>query len=156
MTNFKQLEQKEYDEVWDKFYALFHFNPSVSHFPAIKTSKPQLKLDIKSCFSPNYPVDQLEQFAINLFNKISNDGDRLYALNWHHDCYDFDPKKQMDKNEFGEWIVPVLPNGDYYIFLTKDFGNIWFGHPWEQTIALIGDSIVKHGQEMKNFLLEIE
>lgn len=31
-----------------------------------------------------------------------------------------DPRKQMDKDEFGEWIIPVLLNGDYYIFLTKD------------------------------------
>jgi hypothetical protein len=149
MTNFKKLNQEEYNKVWNKFYELFHFKPSVNDFPAIKTNRPQLKFDIKDCFSPNYPLDKLEGFAINLFTKISSAGDRFYALDWQHECYDFDPREQIDRDEFKDWIVPVLPNGDYYIFLTKDFKNVWFGHPWEQTITLIGDDIVKHGQKMK-------
>jgi hypothetical protein len=149
MTNFKQLNQEEYDKVWDKFYDLFHFTPSVNHFPAIKTNKRQLKFDIKDCFSPNYSLDKLEGFAIKLFNKISRPGERLYALDWQHECYDFDPREQMDRDEFEDWIVPVLPNGDYYVFLTKDFNNVWFGHPWEQTITLIGDDIVECGQKMQ-------
>jgi hypothetical protein len=148
MINFKELSQEECDKVWDKFYDLFHFKSSVNHFPALNTNKPQLKFDAKDCFSPNYSLDKLEDFAINLFTKISKAGDRLYALDWQHECYDFDPRAQMDRDEFEDWIVPVLPNGDYYIFLTKDFNNVWFGHPWEQTITLIGDDIVEYGQKM--------
>ena len=31
--------------------------------------------------------------------------------------------------------------------------NIWFGHPWEQTITLIGNDIVKQAQKLnKDFL----
>ena len=110
---------------------------------------PQLKFDIKDCFSPDYPFNKLEQLALNLFDKISKPGDKLYALDWQHQCYDFDPRQEMDRNEFGEWVIPIFPNGDYYIFLTKDFNNIWFGYPWEQTITLIGDNIVKYGRQLK-------
>jgi len=143
MVNFRRLNQEEYDKVWDKFYELFHFRPSISIFPAITTDRPQLKFAIKNCFSQNFPLGKLEEYALNLFTSISKPGDRFYALDWQHECYDFDPREKMDKDEFDEWIIPVLPNGDYYIFLTKDFNNIWFGHPWEQTITLIGEDITK-------------
>jgi len=52
----------------------------------------------------------------------------------------------MDRDEFGEWVIPILPNGDYYIFLTKDFRNVWFGHAWEETITLIGHDLVKQAE----------
>ncbi|HLK30894.1 MAG TPA: DUF2716 domain-containing protein [Puia sp.] len=153
MTNFRLLNQDEYDNVWNKFYNLFHFKPSTNHFPGISTKQPELKFDIKNCFSQDFPLDKLEEYALNLFTAISKPNDRLFALDWQHDCFDFDPREQMDRDEFGEWVVPVLPNGDYYIFLTKDLNNVWFGHPWEQTITLVGKDIVKQGQKLKpNFL----
>jgi len=155
MINFSLLDQEEYDKVWNKFYELFHFHPSTTHFPGITTDRPQFKFNIKNCYSQDFPFSKLEEFALSLFISVSKPGDRLYALDWQHECYDFDPRRQMDKDEFGEWKVPVLPNGDYSIFLTKDFYNIWFGHPWEQTITLVGEDIVKEAQRRDyNFLTE--
>jgi hypothetical protein len=150
MTNFRKLSREEYDQVWDRFYDSFKFKPSINEFPAITTDRPQLKFNIANCFSPGYPLDKLEEFAISLFHNISRPGDRLFALDWQHECYDFDPRKEMDRDEFGDWIVPVLPNGDYYIFLAKDFNNVWFGHPWEQTITLIGDEMVANARKIQN------
>ena len=150
MTNWKQLSDQEQDEIWNKFYPTFNFRPSVSEedFPSILSSLPLLKFDISNCYSTDFPLDKLEQIALKLFDKISNTGDRLYALDWQHECFDFDPRKFMDLDERNEWIIPIFPNGDYYIFLTKDFKNMWFGHPWEQTITLVGNEIVKFGTEM--------
>lgn len=34
--------------------------------------------------------------------------------------------------------MPVYPIGDYYAFLTEDFSEGTFGHPWEQTLCVIG------------------
>ena len=150
MTNFKELSQEEYNEVWDRFYDLFQFKPSTKQFPGISSRKPILKFDIQSHFTPTLSTDKLEDFAIHLFKHISNPGDRFYALNWQHDCYDFDPREPMDRDEFNHWVVPVLPNGDYHIFLTKDFNNLWFGHPWEKTITFIGDEIVRQMQKNKS------
>src|SRR5690606_7547036 len=116
MNNFRKLNSEEYNKTWDKFYDMFHFKPSTNQFPAIRAFEPQLKFDISKCFSADYPYFKIEQFALNLFTSISEPGDRLYALDWQHECYDFDPRAQMDRNEFTEWIVPVLPNGDYFIF----------------------------------------
>jgi len=139
MKNFRPLDKDEYEQVWDKFYDLFDFKPSTTNFPAIKTISQQLKLNISDCFSADYPFDKLEQWALTLFCRISNSDERLYALDWQHEFYDFDPRQEIDKDEFDEWTVPVFPNGNYYIFLTKDFKNVWFGHPWEQIITLIGN-----------------
>jgi hypothetical protein len=146
MLNFKELNKLEYLNVWDQFYHLFHFKPSVNQFPAIISDLPQLKFDIKDCFVPSYNVKKLEEYAINIFKKISKKNEKFYALDWQHNCYEFNPRLLIDRNEFDEWIIPVLPNGDYFIFMTKDFRNLWFGHPWEQTITLIGFDIVKEAQ----------
>lgn len=156
MMNFRPITEEESIKVWDKFYDLFDFNPSVSAFPAVKSAMSQLKLDIKDCFSSDFPFNKLEQLALKLFEQVSKPGERLYALDWQHECYDFDPRQAMDRNEFDEWIIPIFPNGEYYIFLTKDFTNIWFGHPWEQTITLIGDNFVKLGRQLKEDFKEIK
>ena len=147
MKNFTLLDQEEYESVWNNFDNLYNFKPSVKHFPAVDTHQPQLKFNITSCFSEDFPMEKLEDYALKLFQSISKPGDRLYALDWQHDSFHFDPRKKMDRNEFEEWIVPVLPNGDYSIFLTKDLKNVWFGHPWEQAITLIGLEIVTQSRE---------
>ena len=153
MINFKKLDKAEIDMVWDRFENLFHFKPGINNnifFPAIKTSKPKFKFSVKHCFSLDFSMTKLEAFALSLFDEITSPGERLYALDWQHECYDFDPRREMDRNEFDEWIVPVLPDGDFYIFLTKDFNNVWIGHPWEKTVTLVGENIVNHGQRMRS------
>lgn len=143
MKNWQQLTEIEQKEVWDNFYRIFDFSPSIDNFPGIRTSLPYKKYSITKYFSSDVSTAKLEDLALTLFTKISNPGDRLYALDWQHSCYDFDPRLEMERDEFGEWVIPILPNGDYHIFLTKDFKNVWFGHPWEQTITLIGQDIVQ-------------
>ncbi len=40
------------------------------------------------------------------------------------------------------WSIPVLPDGDYYIFLSPDFRFGTFGHPWEETICVFGQELL--------------
>jgi hypothetical protein len=35
-------------------------------------------------------------------------------------------------------LISFIPDGEYYIFISKDHQNVWFGHPWEKTVTLIG------------------
>jgi hypothetical protein len=144
MANFQPIAEVEADLVWNKFYALFKFNPGPTVFPAIHSGQPQIKLDISELFNDVRLIKELEVAAHSVFIRISEPGERLYALDWQHQCYDFDPRKPFERDEYNDWIVPVFPNGDYYIFLKKDFSNVWFGHPWEQTVTLIGSSIIDH------------
>jgi len=146
MNNWQRLNEKETGHAWDNFYRLFDFFPSIDKFPGIRTSLPQIKYSITKYYSTETSFSNLENVALVLFNSITNPGERLYALDWQHDCYDFDPRGEMERDEFEEYIIPIFPNGDYYIFLTKDFKNVWFGHPWEQTITLIGHDIVQQAE----------
>jgi len=143
VKNWRLLSNDERKHAWGNFYSLFDFKPSIKRFPGIRTELPKKKFSIEKYFTENVPFDKLEDLALSLFVSILKPGQRLYALNWQHDCYDFDPRLEMDRDEFDEWIIPVLPNGDYHIFVTKDFQNVWFGHPWEMTITLIGCHLLK-------------
>ncbi len=148
MKNFQQLKDSIEDSIWERFYQLFQFAPSTTVYPAIKTDKPYLRLDISKVFGDSRLIEKLERTAIELFIHISSPGERLYALVWQHQSYDFDPRQPLEKDEFDEWIIPILPNGDYYIFLESEFDNVWFGHPWEETITLVGSSMIQRWEEI--------
>ena len=40
------------------------------------------------------------------------------------------------------WRIPVLPDGEYSIFLPSDQSWGWFAHPWEQTIRVFGEPLL--------------
>ena len=37
----------------------------------------------------------------------------------------------------------VYPDGDYYCFFSPDMSEGTFGHPWEQSLCVIGDRLIK-------------
>ncbi len=82
--NWQKLSDKEYNLIWDKFYADFNFKPSVNIFPAIQTDLPYLKLDIFKIWL-DYPDDYYDKF-IELGEKlilyICQPNDLIYAIDW--------------------------------------------------------------------------
>ncbi len=67
----------------------------------------------------------------------------IYALDWQHECYLFNPHAPIDKDEFGEWLVPVIPNGDYCFFIHQDFQWGLSGDPRQQTITVFGSPLIR-------------
>ena len=153
MTNWTPISQNDNDKFWDKFYADFSFKPSVdpTYWPSIKTDKPNIKIDITDLWGDTYDEENwvsLIKKGINSFVSISNPQDEIIVLDWQHECFNVNPRQitvdTMLPNDNTSIMVPsFIPDGDYYIFLTKDFENIWFGHPWEKTITIIGDKLIK-------------
>ena len=148
MNNWSILSKKDYDYVWDKFYAEFSFKPSIyeSDWPTIQTDKPNFKFSIKNLFGDSYneliDIDFLQK-AIDTFIEITIQEEEIFALDWKHECYYINPRKLTPNIMIGlESSISFIPNGDYYIFLTKDFENIWFGHPWENTVTIIGTKLI--------------
>ena len=90
MKNWRQLNDKDTNQVWDTFYQLFDFKPSMKKFPGIRTSLRQKKFSIAKYFSEHATLDKLEDLALVLFASISEPGERFYALDWQHQCYDFE------------------------------------------------------------------
>lgn len=144
MLNFKELNGKEEDDAW--FNLPVQFPRPLHGKMELASYLASIKLDVKNYYTSNDPIfynTTLENFAIKVFQDITQIDEEMYALDWQHQGYAFNPRKTMDKQEhWNEWIVPIFPNGDYYIFTTKDMQNVWFGHPWQETITLFGEKII--------------
>lgn len=152
MKNLIPISQEDYDNIWDRFYEDFSFNPSIkpSDWPSIKTDKPNFKFSIADLWGYTYSEAKRISFlkkAIDAFISITNPGDEIIVLDWNHECFYSDPRKMttsmMIPDDNSSIMIPsFIPDGDYYIFITKDFKNIWFGHPWEKTITIIGERLI--------------
>ncbi|MBA3681707.1 MAG: DUF2716 domain-containing protein [Bacteroidetes bacterium] len=121
MINWKVLEKNEYTQLWNLIYNDFIFSPYSSK-KLIELPYPHIIYNISSHYDEGYSeifYKNLHKYAVNYFKKISNGG-RIYALNWQHDCYSFDPYLPFEKDEFDEWLIPVFPNGDYLFFINND------------------------------------
>ena len=64
-------------------------------------------------------------------------------LDWQHPCYLFEPHGEFSFNSEDDWPVPAIPNGDYHIFLSRGMDLGVFGHPWEQTMCVFGQSLLE-------------
>ena len=153
MTKWIPIPQNDCDKIWGKFYKDFFFKPSIytSDWPSIKTDKPNIKIDIAYLWDNTYDESNwisIINKGINSFISISNLEEEIIVLDWQHQCFYVNPKNikgdTMLPDENTSIMFPsFIPDGEYYIFITKDFENIWFGHPWEKTITIIGDKLIK-------------
>ena len=98
---------------------------------------PSLTFSLSAAFGdpgdPEHITDDLDDAALRVFSTIATPTGRLIALDWQHQGFYFVPSR-FD----GHWEIPTFPDGDYYIFISEDFADGWFGHPWEQTICVFG------------------
>jgi hypothetical protein len=151
MEAWELLSEVEYDEVWDRFYEQFDFKPSVHRqdFPSIREPSPSITFKFEYPISSEEVLDDLDNKTLSALVSIVEEGKTLYVLDWQHDCYWFRPHLP-----FREWRIPVLPNGDYYIFLAEDFSFGLFGHPWEQTICVWGEKLLTAFEKNKPVLFD--
>lgn len=64
------------------------------------------------------------EFTLKLlvaFRRCVQPGERLWAIDWQHSWYYFDPHGPITAAIREEWAMPVLPDGDSYNFVTPDF-----------------------------------
>jgi uncharacterized protein DUF2716 len=136
--------ESEDDEVWERFSRDFEFRPSVHarSFPGIREPHPSVTYALpREGGAARLPtrdeVADLKAALLAAFRACTPPDGRIYALDWQHESFWLLPHVAFD-----EWAVPVLPDGDYYIFLAPDF--VWgvFGHPWEWTICLFGANLL--------------
>jgi len=95
----------------------------------------------------------LAERVVDAFRRCLDTNERLYVLDWQHDCYSLDPYRPFTAAELEEWPIGIEPNGDYYIFLTSDFRIGTFGHPWEETLCIFGQPLLNAlDQNMPTYL----
>ncbi|MGN8844136.1 DUF2716 domain-containing protein [Niallia sp. HCP3S3_B10] len=71
--------------------------------------------------------ERFEKNTIIAFKKSIIIGEKVYALDWMHNGYLFDPTLNFETDEFGDWLIPIIPNGDHF-FLQRDFKWGIIGH----------------------------
>ena len=99
-----------------------------------------------------------EKIVNDIFKNISNDD--LYALDWQHDCFEYNPNDNLeldyhyyDNDRDVEVYFPsYYPNGDYHLFLSKNWSYGMFGHPWNKEIYIFGEKIINGFQKKEDDL----
>ena len=141
MSAWKKLSSRENSEVWDRFEDEFRFRPSTKadKWPSIVEPRGSSTYSIAHVLrggDRKRLLDVLHRAFRRALQRRFIEGSRLLALDWQHDGYWLDPHKLSDVGE--PWPISLVPDGDYHIFLTEDFREGVFGHPWEETICVFG------------------
>lgn len=135
----------DYDAPWSAFELRFGFRASTTPagWPAIREPSESVTFDlsrISDGAERGAAYDCINAEALRAF-VCALPTDDLVVLDWQHQTYRFRPTVQA-LTWRPEWAVPVYPDGDYYAFFTDDFSEGTFGHPWEQTLCVVGDRLM--------------
>ncbi|MDP9387329.1 MAG: DUF2716 domain-containing protein [Actinomycetota bacterium] len=133
---------------WDQFDATFGFRASAKpdRWPAINEPGPSVTIDLTPIFDGTASTFSAGEQAVNALAllamvEVFNEGEELVVLDWQHPGYLLRPHEFATSGE--RWVgVEPFPNGDYYAFLNPAMTEGIFGHPWEQTLCVIGESMV--------------
>ena len=144
MENWKPLIDIEYKQIWDFVYENLSFQPN-NEAALIKLPIPNKVYNISSFYNEGFDekfYDDLHKIAIKCFKILSNNKN-MYALNWQHQCFSFNPELPFEKDDFDEWLIPVFPNGDYLFFITNDLKNGVFSDGINLRISLFGKKMIE-------------
>ena len=136
----------ENDQYWRRFADRFQFRPGIAPelWPAIRDLVPSLTFDISggnevgASWASRH--DAINAEALRCF-VTEFDDPHFVVLSWQRQGYLLDAAAHAEKPG-APWRVPVCPNGDYSVFLRPDLTAGTFGHPWEQTLCVFGDTLV--------------
>lgn len=156
----EMLDEREYDEVWDKFYQSFSFHPSADNsIVPFEFTIPTDIYDISTSPIWGNNKDINEKIRLSLIKCMKEDA-YMYALDWKHTGFRYNPRiidhfeypvfikyDKPIKNEHVNWegfnvyFPTFYPNGDYYFFIAKDFSWGYLTHPWQEKAFVFGDCL---------------
>ncbi len=145
MQNWQIIDSKKHNVLWDYVLNVLQFKPNASKEGVIKLPHPSKKFNVAPFFDAGFSRElytDLHSKTKTVLETIAKD-EQIYALDWQHDAYEFDPGLAFELNESGEWLIPVFPNGDLIFFLTTDFKNVIFGDGIHLEISISGEQIFR-------------
>ena len=133
-----------YQRIWNKIYSDYSFHPSTDSHG--KWLKPE------GIFR-TYKLGKIwneEQEAVINFILCEVIGKEMYALDWHHDCFLFDPNERIptgyeyydDARNCNVYFPEYYPNGDYHFFVSKDWTLGLYGHPGRKELIVAGEELI--------------
>lgn len=146
------LDEKLYNSIWDRVYNEFGFRTKNEEVPFRFTIVYKI-YKLKSVWN-----EEQELIVNEIFKRLSMDD--IYALDWQHDCFEFNPKEEipLDYNYYDEerqcnvYFPSYYPNGDYHFFISKDWKYGILGHPWRKEIYVFGESLIEQIEGKKDDL----
>ncbi len=154
-------DRPEYDLIWDKVYETLKFTPSMD-----KNITPFEIKEEYSIYSFDFneitekQIDMMNELIKNIFANISKDGTKMYALDWQHSAFLYNPQKAEEQKSFWKeddryigggynaYFPSFFPDGDYYFFIDEKFRFGYLGHPWRQEIWVWGEELIARMDEI--------
>ena len=146
-----------YESLWDKVETEYRFIPDFTFTPYEWISLPG---DSKKYYLPKYPWTVEQEKTVNGILKQTIHGD-IYAMDWHHECFMFNPNESFlipekdlpfiaslpryyDKEiDDYHYFPSYYPNGDYFFFISTDWSYGIFGHPWLNELYVMGKELIE-------------
>lgn len=149
------LKDEEEQIVWDKVKYNFGFSPSVKdNHTTFKFDIPFDVYDISNSpiYSDNANINEIIKTS---FIQCMDNDDFMYALDWQHTCFRYNPRTNnvikypvfMPNESYcgggnNVYFPEFYPNGDYYLFIAKDFRWGYLTHPWQKKVWIYGNKLM--------------
>lgn len=171
LSHYKELEQEQENKLWEIIHRDY-WPRAEEDFRYKELKQASCTIFLKDHFKKYYDpkrksfeqddpeydnfIYQIDEYFFGLFKQITDQP--IYAMNWNHSCYEIDVQKLdlqlykkilIEENSFlyekgaNYYLLSIVPDGDYHMFFTKDMKQGVLGHPWEQTLCLFGEDLIK-------------
>lgn len=155
--NWTPLTEEDEKNAWRFIYETLLFTPHAVEkvvFPKLSSVRYNISKYYNEGFKEDY-YDDLHSKAIDAFKEITANN-LIFALNFQHQSYSFNPQLPFEKDEFGEWLIPFFPNGDYVFFLTADLKSGAFCDGINGEIFLLGEKIIAAFEKNRPLIFTID
>lgn len=156
---------EDYKTVWEKVDAHLHFKPNA--LCRTHSFGADVPFRGKKMFVV-YGIDQMEDHHIgmmdeliqNIFSEVVAPNERMYALNWQHSAFLYDPKNREEQTDvwvqdarctgggYTAYFPSFFPDGDYCFFIDEKFRFGYLGHPWRQEIWVFGEQLIERFEQI--------
>ena len=175
MKEWEVISEEEYDCVWNNVMESFKFKPRYNStnnaIPFLKLPEPfhiyemhlfTSHLKDKSIIINDDYYNVFNEHITNIFIKCMANEDFLYALDWQHTCFRYNPKSSekmphmLETDDYNIYFPNFYPDGDYYFFIAKDFSWGYFTHPWKQQLWVFGKDMVEEIKKVPPIYLTLK
>ena len=138
------IDDDLYQRIWDKIFTEYSFYPSVS-----SRKRWLIPNGVFQAFRFEHIWKEQQEAIVNaiLCDVI---GEEMYALDWQHDCFLFDPHEKIPigyesydiERNCNVYFPEYYPDGDYHFFISKDWNFGLYGHPWKKELIVVGEDLI--------------
>lgn len=154
----KIIDKKVENKIWNKIYNDYKFDPSID----ISVLPFKLPMTHKKYKLDSYWNKEQEKIVNDIFKEIATK--EIYALDWQHDCFEFNPNEDIEygynyydkERKCNVYFPSYYPDGDYHFFISKDWNYGMLTHPWRKEIYIFGDLLIEKINNKTNELNLIE